>query len=1098
MANLFISYARVDGKELAERLEADLRARNHEPWRDRSEIEGGDDWSREIEGEIDGCDALVAVLTQGANDSDICRCEQFRALRQKKRVVPLLAQKNAPLPLYLELTHYLDFTDPGNYASGFEELLDSILHGKGVSIDDLLQRDRERLPQEVPVRSMAAALRRRQASWDEVCAMADAQRARFIEGLSPRRGTVGIFEPALYVRRAAEEGELDDFVGDDARALLLIGNMGVGKTNLLCHWCGEQAEKGQAILMYACDRLATADVEGELVKDFGLGDPAALSPTLAYLDELAGRHGRRVIIVYDAVNDFRSRNGDGHKQLLTCIDSLVSRLPGTNVRVVLTSSTAAWNRLERLGPPTLTWARYHRTRRDDEMVVLGAFDDKEAAAAFECYRKHFNLPFALSDLSPALTARLREPLLLRLLADTFRPTPDRRDVPPPDTLIFRRYYEERVRRPVDQQFIETLAEEMFSRNEAALPIRTLVDHPRLGSAISSEADSSYIRLLDQGVLLEVRGDLFNDDVLKFTYPLVGAYALARTLTQRKESIQVTLRMLMDRVGTFPLAWDAAVTFLVMKGVLEKGALDVYAEFAGAPDAAMRELASDSLVRLHEVNRERALQVLDALLNGDSPQQQRTALRAAFTIGPAARDLLLRGAMSASPSLRRAVRDTLYLVWTGASGLPRERSPGMLYFVWRHAPGFAHGLVQDLLARVSLVRPLEAARILQFVLDWCVTMYINHCEREEVAQQTAELFYDLTVKRLHLDRVLHPQIDRLVANAVAAVVSRPLLEWMLQMTEEEAARFFRIPAHERKVLAESAPVLDPGADVVAAEPLIRRMLGSRIDVYCGTAALALAVHAYANFGRSEAMLRRMFKDLDAHGRVWQMMAFAVLLPETPGSWIPLLEDMTRSLLEAQPEVALGGNGSPKVADLVLVPLGLAYGKQSRGMPLFAELLADTSSKGQDRRRRLVMLLSPVGFYYPHVVLDTLKPYLGAPVQRNDLRDALVKALATMRTLHFDLVDSFMDQAGADESFRRQVEASTDVSLIDGFMSKLGFFNNAVHQCLCYPRMRRGLVMFPLQKLVELDSVRRFIAVYAGQFIRMARDARFQLLKWTEPD
>jgi len=1092
VARLFISYARVDGKELAEQLEVDLAAREHEPWRDRSEIQGGTEWSREIEKAIDRCEAMVAVLTLGSFKSSICRNEQSRALRQSKRILPLRAQKDADRPIYLEAAHYLDFTDPGNYASSFEELLGCIRDAGGVALDDLALRVRERVPADVPVRSMAAALRTRRASWEQVCAMAAAQRAKFLEALAPRRGTTGIFEPDLYVRRAAEEGELDEFIRSEARALLLIGNMGVGKTNLLCHWSGQRAADGHATLMYSCDRLATADVEGELVKDLGLEDPAALADALAYLDELAGKAGRRAVIVFDAINDFRGRDGDGLKQLLAGIDSLVSRLSGRNVCVVLTCSTTAWNRLERQGPSTLTWARYHRTRGGDEMLVLGCFDDDEALAAFESYRKHFGLPFALSDLPRALAARLHEPLLLRLLAETHRAEPGRADAALPDTLIFRRYYEERVRRRDDQLFIETLVEEMLSRNDAALPIRSLADHPQLGPAVlTEEADSSYNRLLDQGVLVEVPGDLFNDDLLKFTYPLVGAYALARRLSRQQEPLQATLRSLMARADKFPLAWDAAVTLLVMQGEL-----DAYAEFAGAPDAGMRELASESVVRLHGVDRERAARILDGLLNSDSPQRQRTALRAAFNIGPAARDVLLHGAMSASRSLRRAVRDTLYLIWTGASGLPRERRASMLYFVWRHAPGFTHRLMQDLVARVSLGRPLEAARIVPFVLDWCITMYVNHCEREEVAVQTADLFYDLAVNGLHLDQLnLGRHIEHIVANAVAAVFSRPLLDWMLQSTPEEAATFFRIPAQERALLAKITPMLDPKADLLSAEDLISRMLRSGVDVYSGAAALAVAIHAYDDFSRCEPMLRRMFDALDAQGRVWLLMAFAVLLPTTPPVWVASLEDMTRRLLEEQSHMADAGTGLPKVSELLLVPLGLAYGKQFKGMPMFDALLANAASTEQrERSARLVAMLGPVGFYYPVALLDTLRPHVATMIAQAALRDALVKVLATMRTLHFELVDTFMDQAQLDESFRREVAAMTDVALINRFMSTLGLFNNAVHQCLFYPRMRQGLSIFPLETLAKADGAREFIVAYAEQAIRMARAAGFRLLEW----
>ncbi len=350
------------------------------------------------------------------------------------------------------------------------------------------------------------------------------------------------------------------------------------------------------------------------------------------------------------------------------------------------------------------------------------------------------------------------------------------------------------------------------------------------------------------------GNLFIDDVLKFTYPLVGAYALARRLSREKEPLGIAVRALVAKSVKFPLAWDAAVTLLAMRGDL-----DAYADFAGAADPELRELASESLVRLQGADRGRAGQILDGLLNSGSPEQQRTALRAAFNIGPAARDLLLRGAMSKSPSLRQAVRDTLYLIWTGMSGPAGERRASTIYFIWRHAPDFAHQLMRDLIARVSWVNPVEASRILRFLLDWCITVYVNHCERAEVAQQTAELFYDLTVGRLHLDRLnLGPGVDRIVAKAVAAVFSRPLLDWMLLADLEDPVRFFRIPAPERKPLADIAPLLDPGSDLVGSEDLVLGMLRSDVYVCRGAAMLALAIHAFADFARCEAMHRRLFE------------------------------------------------------------------------------------------------------------------------------------------------------------------------------------------------------------------------------------------------
>jgi hypothetical protein len=238
---------------------------------------------------------------------------------------------------------------------------------------------------------------------------------------------------------------------------------------------------------------------------------------------------------------------------------------------------------------------------------------------------------------------------------------------------------------------------------------------------------------------------------------------------------------------------------------------------------------------------------------------------------------------------------------------------------------------------------------------------------------------------------------------------------------------------------------------------------------------------------------MFHALDGRGRIWLLMAFAVLLSSTPPAWTPLLEDMTRRCLDERFQEGDAGR-SPKVAQLLLVPLGLAYGKQAKGMPLFEALVAQAASgKEIERSKELLSMLAPIGFYHPDSLLETLRPHLAGLAADKDLRKALTVVLATIRTLHFDLVDAFMEQH-LDEALRHDVAVATDVALIDGFMRTLGFFNNAAYQCLFHPRMRQGLSVFPLEVMARAGGTHEFIVAYAAQAIRMARETRFRLLEW----
>lgn len=131
---IFISYARVDARDIAIRLRDDLRAVGYDTWLDLSEIEGGSSWSREIEEAIEHCDLGLALLSQGSYVSEICRAEQLRVIRKGKRIIPLLVQPDAEPPLHLEHLNYLDFTSEARYDEIFRDLLSDITAGRAFRV----------------------------------------------------------------------------------------------------------------------------------------------------------------------------------------------------------------------------------------------------------------------------------------------------------------------------------------------------------------------------------------------------------------------------------------------------------------------------------------------------------------------------------------------------------------------------------------------------------------------------------------------------------------------------------------------------------------------------------------------------------------------------------------------------------------------------------------------------------------------------------------------------------------------------------------------------------------------------------------------------
>jgi hypothetical protein len=105
------------------------------------------------------------------------------------------------------------------------------------------------------------------------------------------------------------------------------------------------------------------------------------------------------------------------------------------------------------------------------------------------------------------------------------------------------------------------------------------------------------------------------------------------------------------------------------------------------------------------------------------------------------------------------------------------------------------------------------------------------------------------------------------------------------------------------------------------------------------------------------------------------------------------------------------------------------------------------------------------------------------------------LATMRTLYLEDVDNFLNQIGAGDVFQHRVSSATDVELIKRYLYPLGIYNNAVHQAINYPYMRRELLIGGLTALADSRVQQDFIGKYSVVPMRMIREANFRLSQWT---
>src|SRR5215213_6911780 len=110
-SGVFISYARSDGEEFADRLRQRLESEGIPLWQDRVGMEGGRDWWLQITEALDQVEFMALVITPNALNSDTVRKEWRYARQQGVCIYPI---KGAPdlnfesLPRWMRSVHFYD------------------------------------------------------------------------------------------------------------------------------------------------------------------------------------------------------------------------------------------------------------------------------------------------------------------------------------------------------------------------------------------------------------------------------------------------------------------------------------------------------------------------------------------------------------------------------------------------------------------------------------------------------------------------------------------------------------------------------------------------------------------------------------------------------------------------------------------------------------------------------------------------------------------------------------------------------------------------------------------------------------------------------
>ena len=151
----FLSYAREDS-EFVLKLAKELRVVGAKLWLDQLDILGGERWDRAVEGALESCQGMIAVLSPESLASNNVMDEVSYALEEGKLIVPILL-RSCVIPFRLRRVQHIDFT--ASYEMGFSQLLRALRIDqpsqptKSAAVEEPILQDDTRPLEAMPVKA---------------------------------------------------------------------------------------------------------------------------------------------------------------------------------------------------------------------------------------------------------------------------------------------------------------------------------------------------------------------------------------------------------------------------------------------------------------------------------------------------------------------------------------------------------------------------------------------------------------------------------------------------------------------------------------------------------------------------------------------------------------------------------------------------------------------------------------------------------------------------------------------------------------------------------------------------------------------------------
>jgi hypothetical protein len=899
------------------------------------------------------------------------------------------------------------------------------------------------------------------------------------------------YNSQVYAPREIEK-EIETFISSSRNGLILIGDSGSGKTNLLIHLAEEWMAHGYIVQFYDCGGSLDIEIERTLIRDLSREKTVSFDSLIEHVARTVEVQNCKLVLIFDGLNEF----WDGEKRaadLLKRLDSIIGRIEFHQIKFIVSCRSGTWQNMASLGRTNLFWNRYYPG--EDQVLSVPKFSTAEAAVAFEHYQSFFNLKNTIQQLPAKTQERLKDPFLLRMAATVYKEEKLPRDIL--SIKVLQNYCERQIGQRIQEiMFLRRLAGLMLETRAQAVTLTAMLDDKILAKETSDDPNSALQIAKDTGILTSV-GDAFTP-CFKFTYDRVLEYFTALGWKEPFSAARSPGEFLEKQLSASGLYSPARGATMVLLLMLEGNSLKrTLLELAGSSNYQCRQVVVDYLIERNADDPKATIQLFHQLL-ASLPDQDEVEANPA---GKANAEICLRTFLKAARTIGTEALEVFLEVASSNSRLFRDVLANESYVLWKSSPEAGFEVLAKVIENIHPEITGRPSRLLDFAARYSLTIFSNSCDKPEMIERLSQIWWDLFEVRFGIvgrlgSGTIHKFIEAGIRFAADRGIANAAMGIMTNNGTISLEAFFKDTAIKEKI-QDLIPYLDPEKDLEPKLPVVRDLILSDLEYPNIYAALVLTVHFHHDPAHIQPLLERLFEELEPAKRVWLLLVFMIVTPTAaPDDLIlDLVLRLTTGIEKDNPRLFIHGPSDIfDQLDIGLVPLGLAYGRSSQPMSFLDTSLDVSKVHDHDLFRRFIRGIAPVGLYYPGEVLEVLRPVIqqmiSDEISGDEIQNELLQTLATMGVLHADQVDQFLLRLDANDAWLDQLHAREDAALIKKYIDALGLYNLIGYGCLRFPRIRKMIQKNTLA-FVESENMKDLISRLALAYLDLVVESDYQI-------